>query len=229
MLRGIKHIVLALLVPLIVTAVVPDLRAADPCVLAYPEQNAVFQFDTSYYRTIYPGDSLYDPAYDRYGVMLWDIANDRIAYELYQAPGLVGFKPATNAANSFDLPINKLTLYIDGFYSAPRQLNDIYVRFLPTPPYANPVIYVEDEKLTGFYYHIPKLVVSTPTGNGFYSDRIKLDMVWSGAQSMKITVFSDKNGNGVFDGIERYNVFMLDQTIPTSNATWGQIKAQYQE
>ncbi len=213
---------------LIISAFCSHIVCADPCVLAYPDQNAVFQFNPSYFRVILPGDSLYNPRYDRFGTMLWDIRNDRIAYELYQAPGLVGFQPAFTEANSFNLPANRFTLYVDGFYHAPRQLNNIIVRFLPTPSNAEPVIYVNDERIAGLQYFIPRLVVSTRLENGFYSDTIALDVVWSGAQSMKITVFSDKDGNRVFDGDACYNVFMMDQTVPAAPTTWGRIKAQYE-
>ncbi|MBI4720639.1 MAG: hypothetical protein HY770_05370 [Chitinivibrionia bacterium] len=212
----------------LLAAFTPRPAVADPCLLAYPDMNAVFQFNPSNYLMIFPGDSLYDPDYDRFGVMLWDIRSDRIAYELYQAPGLLGFEPALAGANSFNLPANKFTLYIDGFYHAPRQLNDVYVRFLPTPFDAEPAIYVDGERITGLYYYIPQLVVSTRQENGFYSDTIALDIAWSGAESMKITVFSDKDGNRVFDGEALYNVFMMDQTVPAESATWGQIKAQFE-
>jgi hypothetical protein len=215
-------------IALFIMVLCPAFASADCCLLAYPDQNAVFHFDPSHYRMILPGDSLYDPAYNRFGVMLWDIENDRIAYELYQAPGLIGFEPASHEANVFNFPANRFTLHIDGFFNQPRRLNDIYVRFLPTPYNAQTTIYANDDLVSGLYYHIPQLVVSTPLGNGFYSDTIDLEIVWSGAEAMKITVFSDKNGNRAFDGEERYNVFMPDQTVPAQSSTWGQIKAQYE-
>ncbi len=212
---------------LMVFLLLPILARAESSILVYPKGNAVFQFDPSSYKLIYPGDSLYDPAYDRFGVMLWDINRDRIAYELYQAPGLLGFEPGYMQKNAFNLPTNRLTLYVDGFYRVPRRLSDIYVRFLPTPSNAEPVIYVNDSKVEGLVYYIPELVVSTPTENGFFSDRISLDIVWSGAQAMEIMVFSDKNGDGVFEGTQEYSVFMQDQTIATEETSWGEIKARY--
>jgi len=205
----------------------PALASAESSILVYPQGNAVFQFDPSSYKLVYPGDSLYDPAYDRFGVMLWDINRSRIAYELYQAPGLLGFEPGYMQKNAFNLPTNRLTLYVDGFFSSPRRLNDIYVRFLPTPTNAEPVIYVNDSRVEGLVYYIPELIVSTPTENGFFSDRISLDIVWSGAKAMKIMVFSDKNGDGVFEGTEEYSVYMQDQTVSTEDASWGKIKAMY--
>lgn len=221
------YLFLAVFAVFIIT-VSPASVSADACLLAYPDQNAVFQFDPSHYRMIFPEDPLYDPLYDRFGVMLWDIEYDRIAYELYQAPGLMAFEPASMDANIFNFPANKFTLYIDGFFHAPRQLNDIYIRFLPVPSNAGTTIYANDELVSGLYYHIPRLVVSTPLENGFYSDTIPVEIVWAGAEAMKITVFSDKNGNRVFDGDERFSVFMLDQTVPAGNSTWGQIKAQFE-
>lgn len=226
--KSMKSVIFAAALALCIAAIFIARASADACLLAYPDQNAVFQFDPSLYRMITPEDNLYDPAYDRFGVMLWDVENDRIAYELYQAPGLMGFEPASIEPNTFNFPANKFTLYIDGFYRVPRQLNDIYVRFLPTPANAATLIYANDELVPGLYYHIPRLVVSTQLENGFYSDTIPVEIVWSGAAAMKIMVFSDKNGNRAFDGEERFSVFMMDQTVPAANTTWGQIKAQFE-
>lgn len=226
--RGIRWVWCIVALPLFIIAVSPAPVAADSSLLAYPSQHAIFQFDPSHYRPVTANDPLFDARYERFGVMLWDIEHDRIAYELYQAPGLMGFEPASVEANAFNFPANKFTLWIDGFYDVPRQLNDIYIRFLPTPANAATVIYANDELVAGLYYHIPCLVVSTRLDNGFYSDTIPVDIVWSGAEAMKITVFSDKNGNRVFDGEERFSVYMQDQTVPVSNSTWGQIKAQFE-
>lgn len=226
--RGMRFCLYYAAVALFMVTITPGLAAADTCLLAYPEQNAVFQFDPSLYQMISQEDPRYVARYDRFGVMLWDIENDRIAYELYQAPGLMAFEPASSDANTFNFPANKFVLRIDGFFSAPRQLNDIYIRFLPTPYNAQTVIYANDELVSGLYYHIPKLIVSTQLENGFYSDTIPVEIVWSGARAMKIVVFSDKDGNRAFDGEERYSVYMIDQTVPARNSTWGQIKAQFE-
>lgn len=226
--RGVRLIPGIAALSLVIVTIFPAPVPADTSLLAYPSQHAIFQFDPSHYRAVTADDPLYDSRYERFGVMLWDIENDRIAYELYQAPGLMGFEPASVETNTFNLPANKFTLWIDGFFDVPRQLNDIYIRFLPTPASATTVIYANDELVAGLYYHIPQLVVSTQLENGFYSDTIPVDIVWSGAEAMKIMVFSDKNGNRVFDGEERFSVYMQDQTVPVGNSTWGQIKAQFE-
>jgi hypothetical protein len=163
------------------------------------------------------------------GHVLWDITLDRIASEVYQAPELQGFVESYDGRSVFYAPRRISGIVIDGFYSAPRHLNDIYLRFLPFPRDAFTEIYINGNLLTEPYYRISELSVTTPVGDGFFSDKITLMIEWSGAKSILVSAFSDKNGNRVYEGEPCFNILLEDPTVPTDETTWGHIKALYQE
>ena len=121
------------------------------------------------------------------------------------------------------------TIVIDGFYSAPRRLNDIYLRFLPFPRDAFTQIYINGNLLTDRFFRISNLLVATPIDDGFYSDTITLDIEWYGAKSILISAYSDKNGNRTFDGGPCFNVLLEDPTVPVAETTWGHIKSLYKK
>lgn len=200
----------------------------EPSLLAYPRENVVFHYDPSLYRLVYPGESLYNPDYDRSGAVLWDRENNRIAYEIYQAPGLQGFIPAGGGQRGFFCNRNRIRLVVDGFSEIPTQVGAIYVRFFPVPYQSTARVFVNGDELQGFYYFIPNIQAVTPTANGFYTGTVDLEVVWSGAQMLRITAFSDKDGNRAFRDEARYDVYLRDQTIPSETRSWGRIKAIYQ-
>ncbi|UCH84724.1 MAG: hypothetical protein JSW50_03240 [Candidatus Latescibacterota bacterium] len=201
--------------------------AGEPCLLAYPMDAVVFHYNSTQYDAISSSHPNYDPSYGVSGLMLWDYDADRVAAEVYRAPGLNGFETSPSGDNEFFNVGNITTIRIDGFSDTPRQLNDIFVEFRPYPFHSTPNIYVNDDKLDGLRYYIPRLVVSTPTEDGFYADVIDVDVKWNGAQTMTIIVFADKNGNRVLDGEPMFRIVMEDWTVPTENKTWGAIKALY--
>jgi hypothetical protein len=226
---GALHRLHRLTMLFIAVALLPGgVAAVEPCLLAYPLDYVVFQYDAAAYDVIGSSHPEYDPSYGVAGLMLWNNAANRVAAEVYRAPGLFGFEPSLSGNNEFFTAGNITTLRLDGFSDVPRQLNDIYVEFRPYPLNSTPDIYIDDERLDGLRYHIPRLVVSTPTEDGFYSDVIDLTLKWNGAQVMTIVVFADKNGNRVLDGEPVYRVVMEDLTVPTKNKTWGGIKSMYQ-
>ena len=74
-------------------------------------------------------------------------------------------------------------------------------------------------------YPIGDLVVSTPTANGNnYSDTMTFEVNWHGCYGLHIWAFADENNNGTRDGGECFTAYSHDVTIPTSEASWGQIK-----
>jgi len=226
---GVRHRLHVLVVVSLILALAPGWAAAsEPCVLAYPLDFVVFQYNAARYDVISSSHPDYDPSYEVSGLMLWDITANRVAAEVYRAPGLYGFEPSLSGQNEFFTAGNITTIRLDGFSEVPRQLNDIYVEFRPYPFNSTPEVYINDERIDGLRYHIPRLVVSTPTGDGFYSDVIDIDVKWVGAQTMTIIVFADKNGNRVLDGDPIYRIVMEDLTVPTENKTWGSIKSLYQ-
>lgn len=213
----------------LVMVIVPAGAAAvEPCVLAYPLEYVVFHYDADQYDAISSSEPGYDPTYGVAGQMLWNLAADRVAAEIYRAPGISGFEPAADGRNEFFTAGNTATIRVDGFSEFPRQLNDICVEFRPYPYNSVVDIFIDEQRIDGLRYFIPRLVVSTPTEDGFYADWIDLDLRWVGSQMMTIIVYADKNGNRVFDGGPGFRIVMEDMTVPTENKTWGGIKAKYQ-
>jgi hypothetical protein len=202
---------------------------ADPCLLVYPLDRTVFRFDASRYALITEGEPGYKHEYSLSGNVLWDMTRNRIASEVYQAPELQGFVESYEGRSEFFSPRMTSTIVIDGFYGEPRRLNDIYLRFLPYPRDAFIQVYINGSPLNDRLFRISDLLVETPTGDGFYSDKILLDIEWSGAKSIMISAFSDKNGNRVFDGEPCFQVLLEDPTVPVEDTTWGRIKSLYKE
>jgi hypothetical protein len=202
---------------------------ADPCLLIYPLDQTVFRYDASRYVLITEGEPGYNHGYALSGKVLWDVHNDRIASEVYQAPYLQGFLESYEHRNEFYISRMSATIVIDGYHNEPRLLNDIYLRFLPYPRDAFTQIYINGQLLTERAYRISQLLVSTPTGGGFYSDTITLEIEWQGAKSIEISAYSDKNGNRTFDGESCFNILLEDPTVPVHETTWGQIKSLYRQ
>jgi hypothetical protein len=201
---------------------------AEPCILAYPAGRVSFLYDTARYEAKSAGDPLFDPAYAVGGLMLWDKLKERIAFEVYQAPGLEAFAPSLSGRSEFLFYGLEMQLVIDGFAETPRQLSDVIVQFSPQPLGASAAILVDGVPVSDLRYAAPRLVVSTPTGTGYYSDSVTINVGYSGVLRIDMIVFQDRNGNRIFDGDECYGTIIEDFTIPVEEKTWGSIKALYQ-
>lgn len=199
----------------------------DVGLLVYPAKFVTFRYDPADYEVKQPADPMFDPAFAVAGSMLWNRPENRVAFEVYRAQSISGFEMSANGRSEYYTLGNTASICIDGFSEYPRQLSDICVEFQPFPPTSQPVIYIDDERIQGLRYFIPRLVIATPAGNGFYSDRILFHLRWLGAQYVRIIVYADKNGNRVFDGEPTVSTFMEDLTIPTEERTWGSVKALY--
>lgn len=217
------------LIFILILSVLVGSALADPCLLIYPNNRTVFHYDASRYALITEGEPGYNHQYSLMGHVLWDVALNRIASEVYQAPDLEGFVESSDGKSLFYAPRRISGIVIDGFYAEPRRLNDIYLRFLPFPRDAFTQIYINGNLLTEPYYHIPQLLVTTPMGEGFYSDKITLMIEWSGAKSILVSAFSDKNGNRSFEGEPCFNILLEDPTVPVDDTTWGHIKSLYKQ
>jgi hypothetical protein len=212
---------------LAVCIVVAASARAEPCVLAYPAGQTVFHYDPSQFEVVGPASSKYNPSYALSGQMLWDTTEGRVAYEVYRAPGLTGFQSSSSGESVFQHVGNHTLIVVDGFSPSPRHLSDIYVQFTPQPLSSVVSITVDGSPVSGLRYVIPSLPVTTPIGNGFYSNTIILNVEWFGAREMEIVVYSDRNGNRIFDGNPVFSIIMEDFSVPTENKTWGGIKAIY--
>lgn len=200
---------------------------SDVGLLVYPAKYATFRYDPADYEVKQPADPLFDPQFAVAGFMLWNKPENRVAFEVYRAQSIAGFEMSANGRSEYCTPGNLAMIVVDGFSEYPRQLSDICVEFQPYPPTSAPLIYVDGVPLQGLRYYIPRLVIATPAGNGFYSDRATFHLRWLGAQYVRIIVYADKNGNRVFDGEPTVSVLMEDLTIPTEERTWGSVKALY--
>jgi len=200
---------------------------AEPCLLIYPLQNTVFRYDSFRYMTITDADPRFDSEFDRAGKMLWDLVNDRVACEVYQAPNLQGFVESTTGRSEYYVTKLNVGLAVDGFFPEPRQLSDIYVRFQPIPTDAIVDITVNGNQLSNYRHFIPALSVMSSLLCCFYSDTVSFDVEWIGAKQLIVTAFADKDGNGVYNGEPCFNVLLEDPWVPAENTTWGRIKAIY--
>lgn len=203
--------------------------AAEPSVLSYPNTSAVFHYDPARYQVLRPGDTGYDPAWAIAGQMLWDHLDGRIPTEIYRAPELVGFEPSAEWRSEYVTLRNSFDLTVDGFSSQPRFLGNLTVRFVPEPASATTVITVNGVTLDGFILPLGNLEVLTPVQDG-YSDTLVRSLSWTGASSLRIVVFADRNLNGVYDdGPPLFSVRAQDNPIPVEETSWGRVKSLYAE
>jgi hypothetical protein len=202
---------------------------ADPCLVVYPDAACVYHYDPAEYYTVGPGDPLYDPMYDRGGLVLLELESNEIDYSIYQAPGLAGFEMSTDGNDGYFFVGTNFTLILDGFSNTPVTYVNIIMMFDRTVPEScEPQIKINDVPITGNSYNAGDLVVSTPTpyGNN-YSDTKTFLVDWRGCYGVHIWAFSDENYNGTMDGGECFTAYSHDLTVPVEDATWGAIKELY--
>jgi hypothetical protein len=186
-----------------------------------------FRYDPDEYEIIQPTDPNFDPKYAVSGSMLWNRLANRVAYGVYRSPYVFGFETSATGRNEYFLAGNMAMIRIEGFSEYPRQINDIYLEFHPFPAASSPEIFVDDVRVEGLRHYVPQLVISTPTGNGFYSDGLQLRFRWLGSQYVRIVAYADKNGNRVYDGDDSIDLLMEDLTVPAQERTWGSVKSLY--
>ena len=203
--------------------------AGEPNVLSYPSTTVVFRYDPGRYELLQPGDPQFQPPYAIGNQMLWDKVDQRIPTEIYRAPSLVGFEPCPEWTSEYVTLRNEFDLTVDGFSTAPRFLGNLMMRFVPQPATAISVITVDGVPIEGFLFPLGNLDVNTPVSDG-YSDTIVRRITWTGALSIRIVVFADRNLNGVYDdGPPLYTVRAQDNPIPVEETSWGRVKALYAE
>lgn len=213
--------------------VVPILALADPCLIAYSDGPTVYHYDPMEHYTVGPGDPLYDPMYDRGGEVLIDANTNEIAYNVYQAPGLVGFVMDAENQGWFLIGTD-FNLIVDGFNNAPTTYTNILIVFDNFEPgFCVPTITIDGSPALydpglGYYWPIGDLAVSTPTADGNnYSDVTVHTIHWEGCSGVRIWAFADDNFNLVRDGNECFTAYSHDLTVPTEETSWGGIKELY--
>ncbi len=204
------------------------LACAEPLLLVYPNKPTEFRYKPAEYELVTPGDQRYDPDFDIGGVVLWDKIEERIAYEVYRAPNITRFQTSSSGMNEFVLMVNEFTLIVDGYCEYPRQLNELYIRFFPDPPHSSALVILKGEPIDYLIMPIPGINVQTPTPEGCYSDTRDIHVAWSAAVGLRVTVYGDKNGNRIYDGgVPKWSIYVMDNTVPVQETTWGAIKAMY--
>lgn len=202
---------------------------ADPCLVVYPDAPCIYRYDPAEYYTVGPGDPLYDPIYDRGGMVLLEIASNDVDMSIYQAPHLTGFEVAYDGNDGYFFGGTMFSLIVDGFSNTPTTYENVLVVFdKAVPSGCVPTVSVNATPVAGGVYHLGDLVVSTPTPDGNnYSDTRTILIDWRGCYGTRIWAFADADYDGKRDGGECFTAFSHDITIPTRDTTWGAIKELY--
>ncbi len=200
---------------------------ADPCLVVYPDAPCIYQYDPSEYFTVGPGDPLYDPQYDRGGLVLLETGSGEIDLSIYQAPHITGFVATYDGNEGYIFGGTAFSLIIDGFSNVPTTYPDVLVIFdKVVPSGCVPTLSVDGMPVTGGIYHAGDLVVSTLSGS-HYSDTKTIWVDWRGCYGVRIWAFADADHDHKRDGGECFTAFSHDLTIPTRETTWGGIKELY--
>lgn len=205
---------------------------ADPCLIVYPNSGVIYHYDPAEYYTVGPGDPLYDPMYDRNGEVLIDINDNQIAFDVYQAPGLMGFV-LDNDAQGYFFEGTSFDLVIDGFNNQPTTYVNILlvIAFLPSSCPGN--VFIDGnpalfDPALGWYYPLGDLTVSTPTSEGNnYSDTLTVHVEWDSCVEAVFWAFADEDFNLDREGGECFSAFSHDTTVPAVEASWGRVKARF--
>ena len=209
----------------------PASLLADPCLVVYPTCQCIYRYDPMEYYTVGPGHELYDPEYDRGGLVLLEIDTDEIDHTIYQAPLLMGFEVSTDGNEGFIFVGTDFDLVLRGWSDTPTTFVNVLLVFdRILPDGCIPTVTVDGMPLVydnGYVYAAGDLVISTPVHNG-YSDTIVAWITWAGCYGVRMWAFSDENYNGVLDGGECFTAFSHDATIPTESSSWGAIKALFE-
>jgi len=227
-----KGIVLILLCGMVVggaplAAALAD-TGAEPGLLVYPDVPTEFRYNPAEYEPITSGHPQFNPQFQIGGLSLWDKIEQRIAYEVFRAPQLTGFSSSSNGENEFVLMANEFKVIVDGFFTQPRYLGKVCVRFVPDPPHSTALIEMAGEEVDFLIQTIKPIDVQDITPEGFYSGTRSVHIRWSGAVGIRITAYGDKNNNLVFDGgMPRWSIYVQDNSVPVENTSWGAIKARY--
>jgi hypothetical protein len=204
--------------------------AGEPSLLVYPDQPTIFRYDPARYELVLPSDPEFDTLFSVAGVMLWDRFESRVPMEVYRAPQLVGFEPSPLGMNEFVIRRNEFQVIVDGFNEIPRTFSNLYMRFTPDPSHSALELVLDGVERGSLIIPILPLEVSTPTNDGYYADTRAHDLRWSGAIGLRITVYSDKNDDMVYNGgVPRFSILVTDNTVATEETSWGELKAMYRE
>jgi hypothetical protein len=241
----LTFVIVGFLLPLGVDACDQNHYTCDPCLLVYPTYPTIYHYDPSQYYTVTLGHPLYNVAYDRGGaVLIADMMSgpDRIAYEIYQAPNLMGFQQASGYTGFYFTGFS-FDIAIDGWSNFPGTRNDLTLIFEPIPSDCSPEIKVGGASVDGppYVVSLGDLVVSTPVvtpTRTYYSNTITKSIEWSGCVGMYIYAFEDCDRDRHWlacGGCEEEDNCCLrchqmcanGSVVPVEHDTWGAIKSLF--
>jgi hypothetical protein len=200
---------------------------AEPSYLIYPSVPTVFRYDVNRYEVVGSGDALrFNASYAVGNYMLWDRVDNRIPYELYGAPQLVGFEP-TVGTSEFVTYNDKFDLIVNGFGTQPYTIGNLYLRFWPYPAQNSAVLTIDGVTTDRLTVPLASLDVTTPVQDGHYSGTRVHHVSWTGAGAMEIVAFSDKDGDGRYTGTPAYRIVARYTAVATEPTTWGKVKSLY--
>lgn len=199
---------------------------AEPSYLVYPANvPTLFRYDVSRYEVIGSGQDKFDPQYAVGNYMLWDRVDGRVPVEIYGANQLTGFEP-TVGTSEFVVYNDNFDVVIDGFGPGPRTIGNLCLRFWPYSS-TGTQINIDGVPVAGVTASLPALEVSITLPGGYYSGTALHHVSWTGAQAMEIVAFSDKTGDGGFQGTPLYRIVSRLSPVAVESTSWGKVKALY--
>ena len=200
---------------------------AEPSYLIYPANvPTVFRYDVGRYEIIARDQDKFDPLYAVGNLMLWDRVDQRVPVEIYGAPQLIGFEPAVGA-NEYVVYLDEFDVVVDGFGPGPRTLGNLCLRFWPYSAQGAALITIDGVQTSELTVHLPAIEVGTPASGGYFTGSRLHHVSWTGAAAMEIVAFSDKDGDGGFQGTPAYRIVARHSPVATESTSWGKVKALF--
>ncbi|HEX6791917.1 MAG TPA: hypothetical protein VF247_11455 [Candidatus Krumholzibacteria bacterium] len=200
---------------------------AEPSYLIYPANvPTVFRYDVGRYDAIEQGQEKFDPSYAIGNVMLWDRVAQRVPVEIYSAPQLVGLEPVSGTSE-FVIYVDEFDVIVDGFGTEPRTIGNLCLRFWPYNVMGSAVLTINGVPTNNLVVPLPSMDATTPSGDGFFVGTSLHHVSFIGASAMEIVAFSDKDGDGGYQGTPAYRIVARHSPVATEATSWGKVKALY--
>jgi hypothetical protein len=200
---------------------------AEPSYLIYPANvPTVFRYDIARYELIGSDQSKFDPSYAVGNYMLWDRTEQRVPIEIYGAPQLTGFEPAVGVSE-FVTHADEFDLIVDGFGTGPRTIGNLCLRFWPHSSRGLAAFTIDGVLTSKLTVPIASIEAITPVTDKFYTGSALHHVSWSGASSLEIVAFSDKDGDDGFQGTPAFRIVAKYSPVATESTSWGKVKALY--
>lgn len=200
---------------------------AEPSYLIYPANvPTVFRYDIARYELISPDQAKFNPSYAVGNYMLWDRIEQRVPIEIYGAPQLMGFEPAVGTSE-FVTYSDDFDVIVDGFGQGPRTLGNLCLRFWPYSSQGSTEFSVDGVPTRSLTVPLASLEANTPVDDRYYTGVTLHHVSWVGAVTTEILAFSDKDGDGAFQGTPAFRIVAKYSPVATESTSWGKVKSLY--